>query len=404
MPDGLPGGRPAVEDAGSRTDRAPLLCFTTDAATEAALREGLADMLPVAPDIRRADIRGAITALQREATPSTLVVDVSGDAQPLAALEDLAQVVEPDVTVLVIGDRQDMDFYRRITRGLGVREYLFKPLTAEFVARHFGPAVGGRVDTGSVVRGGRVLTVMGARPGVGASTIVTNLAWYLGALANRHTLLLDADLRTGTAAMMLGVPPTTALLDGLRNPLRMDDVYISRAVQAVGPRLDVLASESGIAESVNYTADAMGPLLDLLQRRYNFIVIDLIGRGPLLRQIGDYAHQGIVVLDPSLPAIRDTLRLLALATGPRQVRRPLLVLNRAGAPGGLTTAEVTDALQCKPEIVIPDIGRRAREAELAGKPIVSSRGPMYNAVAEIASRAAGVRPPASGWRFPLRVF
>jgi pilus assembly protein CpaE len=298
-----------------------------------------------------------------------------------------------------------MDFYRRVTRGLGVREYLFKPLTVEMVARHFAPALSGRLESASALRGGRVLTVIGARPGVGASTIAANLAWYLGALASRHTLLLDPDLQTGTAALMVGVQATPALRAGLENPGRLDELYVGRAVQAAGPRLDVLATESALDEHFSYTTGAADRLIDMLQRRYNFIVIDLpVGHSPLLRELRERSHQSVIVLDSSLPAIRDTLRLLALPVGPRQVRRPLLVLNRAGVPGTLSKAQVEEALQLAPEIVIPDIGRHAREAELSGKPAISSRGSMRDAIAQIALSTAGVRPDMVRRGFLQRFF
>jgi pilus assembly protein CpaE len=145
--------------------------------------------------------------------------------------------------------------------------------------------------------------------------------------------------------------------------------------------------------------------MDLLHRRYNFIVIDLpVNQSQIVQELREAAHQSIVVLDPSLPAIRDTLRLLALAVGPRHVGRPLLVLNRAGAPGGLTVAQVEEALQAKPEILIPDIGRRVREAETAGKPVAALRGPMQDAIAEIARRSVGTHQAERKPRFLRRIF
>ena len=74
----------APEEFSGRSDRVALLGFATDAATEATLREGLAGILQVPPDIRRANIRQAIVALQRGVAPSTLIVDLAGEAQPLA--------------------------------------------------------------------------------------------------------------------------------------------------------------------------------------------------------------------------------------------------------------------------------------------------------------------------------
>ena len=402
MPEGLPvlAGAPATGEAGTRSDRVPLLGFVNDAETETALREGLADALQAAPDIRRANVHKAIIALQHGAAGSTLVVDVAGEDQPLAALADLAQVVEPNVTVLVVGDRQDVDFYRRVTRGLGVREYLFKPLTAEMVARHFGTALGGRTDASTVLLGGRVLAVVGARAGVGASTIATNLAWYLSEQAKRHTVLVDADLKTGTAAMMLGVQPTSALHNAMEAPERLDELYVERAIQTAGVRLDVLASELPLDQHLAYSAGAAMRLIDLLQRRYNFIIIDLPAvRRRIAQEFHASAHQNVMVLDPTLPALRDALRLLSLPAAPRHIGRPLLVLNRAGTPGSLTVAQIEDALQIAPGVVIPELGRRLRESELTGKPAVSVSGPLRDAVAEIARHSAGVRLAAPPSRF-----
>src|SRR3954447_7857733 len=116
-----------ADQATSRHDRPSLVAFAADAHSEEALEDGLADLVPGKLDIRRGSIRTAVAAMQKEATPKVLVVDVSGEDQPLTALGDLAHVVEPDVAVLVIGDLDNVDFYREITRGLGAADYLAKP-------------------------------------------------------------------------------------------------------------------------------------------------------------------------------------------------------------------------------------------------------------------------------------
>ena len=125
------GAAPTVAPrmAAARHDRPQLMTFLADAHTEAAVRDGLADLLLETADMRRGGIRTAVTALQKITTPRILVVDVSGEDEPLAALASLSEVVEPDVCVLVVGDIHDITFYREVTRGLGAMEYLAKPLT-----------------------------------------------------------------------------------------------------------------------------------------------------------------------------------------------------------------------------------------------------------------------------------
>lgn len=372
------------EESG-RADRKPLIGFARDAETEAALREGFAEALPGGGDIRRGNIGDAIAAMKREPTPQVLIVDVAGEAQPLAVLEDLAQVLEPDVRVLVVGEREDMDFYRRLTRSLGVHEYLFKPLMREIVARLFATALAPQGSTDGGVRGGRIITLTGARGGVGTSTLAANLAWQLGQLERRHTVLLDSDLHCGCMALLLGARPGQALREALQNPARIDELYVERAVQPVGARLSLLASEEAVAEPSPVGPGAAARLLPLLQRRYNFIVIDLPYQPqPLFRDIFDMAHQRVLVADPSLPALRDMVRLMALPGGSAQARRPVVVLSQADRPGGLGRREVAQALEMEPDVVVPYVPKPLALAEAQGIPAVQGCAPLREAVAALA--------------------
>ena len=124
------GQKPAAE-------RAAVMGFVTDADSELALREGMSELVPSIL-IKRNSIRQATALLRKMPSPEVLVVDITGEDAPLAALHDLSEVVEPNTRVLVIGDRADMNFYRSLTRDLGVAEYLYKPL-----ARRWWPACSG---------------------------------------------------------------------------------------------------------------------------------------------------------------------------------------------------------------------------------------------------------------------
>ena len=141
---------PIGDHASGRHDRPALAVFISDARSEEALRDGLTDFVTEDPDIRRGGVRAAIAAMQKSATPKVLVVDVSGEDQPLTALGDLSHVVEPDVCVLVVGEINNADFYREVTRGLGAADYLPKPLTRDKVLAAFRCL---RVGPGTILRG-----------------------------------------------------------------------------------------------------------------------------------------------------------------------------------------------------------------------------------------------------------
>ncbi len=106
------------------------------------------------------------------------------------------------------------------------------------------------------MQGGRVVTITGVRGGVGASTIATNLAWYLGKRANRHTILVDADLHRGNCALLLNAKSGAGLRTALETPQRVDELFVERSAQPVTERLHVLSGEENLTEQVKYEQGA----------------------------------------------------------------------------------------------------------------------------------------------------
>jgi pilus assembly protein CpaE len=374
-----------IEPSRDRTRR-HVLAFVTDEASENALRRGLEEALPASElDLRRGNLSTAIRTLQKTRTPEVLIVDVTGENHALTALGDLSEVVEPTVRVLVIGDRDDVEFYRYLTRRLGAIEYLHKPLAPDHVARHFGPVILQKAPVIEAVHGGRVITITGVRGGVGATTLAANLAWHLSAQLRHHTLLLDGDLHRGTAAMLLGAETGPGLRVALQAPQRIDELFVERSALPVNDRLHVLAANEDLSEQPEYVVGAAQRLVTALRRRYNYVVIDVpFAPLPFNRALLDQAHLRIVVMEPTLACVRDALRLLALPNGAAQSRRALVVLNRSTTPNALTSQQIEKMLGFKPDITIPDQPRDIESAATLGTPAVTTRGPFRNAILDLA--------------------
>ena len=380
-----------TDTASARYDRPSLIGFITDARSEEAVREGLGEVTVEQLDIRRGGVRAAIAAMQKMATPKVLVVDVSGEDQPLTALGDLAHVVEPDVCVLVIGETNNVDFYREITRGMGAADYLAKPLTRDIVARHFSAFLRGKTPGAQATMGGRSIAITGVRGGVGATTLAVNMAWNFGVLMRRHTVLLDPDIQTGSAAFLLNVQPGPGLRVALEAPERLDSLLAERAAQPAAERLHVLAGEEAVAIQPNPAPGAAKVLLDALRSRYNFIVADVpFAPVPLYRDLLDLVDQRVLVMEPTLAAVRDTLRLLSLPAGEEQSQRAIVVLNRVGITGGLTRRQVEDALKMKVDVAIPDLPRQLGNAATLGEPAIATSNGFRAGVNEISRQVAFV--------------
>jgi pilus assembly protein CpaE len=385
-----------AEQALARHDRPELIAFVTDANSEEAVRTGLADSVNEAIDLRRGGVRAAITTMQKAVTPRLLLIDVSGEDEPLRALGDLSNVVEPDVRVLVIGERDNLEFYREITRGLGAAEYLPKPLTRDKVARHFGAIVAGQAPSADGVHGGRAVAVTGVRGGVGATTIAVNLAWHFGVRMHRHTVLLDPDLHLGTASFMLNMASGAGLRMALESPERIDALLAERAAQPVADRLHVLSGEEKLGELPVHAAGAAERLIVALRRRYGAIVVDApFAPVPLYRDLLEQVHQRVLVLEPTLAGVRDTLRLMALPHGAGGRQRAVLVLNRVGITGGLSRRQIEDSLKMKVDVAIPDLPRQLGQAATMGEPAVMTVPVFRNAIVELAKQIGFISMPDS---------
>ncbi len=377
----------------ARHDRPALVGFISDAQSEDAIREGLTDLTTEHLDVRRGGIRAAIAAMQRQATPKVLMVDVSGEERPLSALGDLANAVEPDVSVLVVGDIDHVDFYREVTRSMGASEYLAKPLTRDAVTRHFGAFISGQFRAGpDAALGGRAVSVTGVRGGVGATTIAVNLAWNFGVAMHRHTVLVDPDIHLGAAAFLLNVQPGLGLRMALEMPDRIDALLAERAALPVADRLHILASEEQPSVTANHAPGAAAALIEAMRRRYNFIVADVpFAPVRLYNDFLDLVDQRVLVMVPTLAAVRDTVRLLTLPKGPRQDQRAVIVLNRVGMPGGLTRQQVEEALKMKVDVAIPDQPRQVGNAATLGEAVMKSSAGVRSGIQELARQVAGVR-------------
>ncbi|MFT8246981.1 AAA family ATPase [Roseomonas sp. BN140053] len=375
--------------------RVPILAFVTDDESEAALRGGFVDV-GAGFQARRGDAHTAARTLEKEGTPAILLVDISGIEDPFAALDALASVCTPDVRVLVVGESSNLTLYRRLTRDLGIAEYLYKPLTRENVAIFFGPHVTGAAQQGGGERGGSVITVSGARGGCGATTIAVNLALQLAEVSRGHVALLDLHLRTGTAGIMLGVRSGTGLRVALEEPDRVDSLFLDRSSIPVADRVRLVASEEPMEAAPRPTENGVKNLLAMLTARFNFVVVDTHSPPGVAERIAlATAQNRVVVTGPDVAGIRDTLaiRKFAASLGGGNV---LTVLNRENLPGGLKTKLVSDGLGAAPDVIIPDLPRHLPRAAHFGRPAIEESAVFRKALTPLTHRIAAVKPAEAG--------
>ncbi len=321
---------------------------------------------------------------------------------PVSEMHHLAEVCEPGVAVVVVGDRNDVGLYRDLTQA-GVSDYIVKPLTRALVQAAVQPLLGD--GTAQPVAAplsqklGRVVAVVGTRGGVGATTVASNLAWHLANNESRRVALVDLDLHYGDAALMLDVKVGGGLREVLENPQRVDELFLDRAMTRSGERLYVLAGEEKLDLPLRLDPNAVEPLIGLLRKQFHYVIIDAPrGNEIFLRQVLEQAAVRILVADQTARAVRDTLRLRQFLDQPQAGQRNVLVVNRVGeqGKGGIEIKDLAATIGMSVDVSIPFHPKSALSAANAGLPVVGNRGPIASSIVEIAEELSGRRAAPSG--------
>jgi pilus assembly protein CpaE len=382
--------------------RLPLMAFV-DAETERVLQG--ASVLLGRSAIMRGGIAKAIDHLSEERSPHLLLVDISGIDLPLSQIHTLADVCEPGTTVVAIGDHNDVGLYRDLIDA-GVSHYIVKPLTRELLTKALTPKVNSGDIGRSSLKLGKVVSVIGARGGVGATTLACNLAWHLANRQSRRVALVDLDLQHGDCSFLFNLDTTPGFHDALANPLRLDHLLLDRIMTQHGDRLFILGSEEPLHDNVQFTVPAIDTLFSVLRSLFHYVIVDVPRIAtPAYRRALEIADRRVIVVDQTMRAMRDASRLVKLFdSGTPGIEhsaehRNIFVVNRVGEAGNrsLSLKEIQSILNVQPTSLIPFLPSLMTPAAHSGEVAANKRGKFSDAVGVLALELSGRHERRRWW-------
>ncbi len=363
-----------VETHEAQTAVADCVAFVSDNQTHGVV-ESAARQFFDEPIVRDGGSQQALEYLSENAAPKVLIVDIGDSSAPLTAMLSLTVAFNEEIRVIGIGTVNDINLYREMV-GAGITDYLVKPVTekalASALARAEEPihsdAPGDQPAAPKVNR----IAVIGARGGVGASTVAVNLAWLMSQERKLRTALVDLDLEFGTIALSLDLEPTRGLREALESPGRIDSLFIESATARVNDKFSVMATEETLSEEISYNPNAIDVLFESLGRTNDCIVVDLPRAAFAVRQrVFEAATNIVLVTELSLSCLRDAMRLV---TGIEEVAQdtPITVIaNRAvGSHKGVQVRDFQKALGRKIDFTMPEETKALNKAANSGKPLV----------------------------------
>ena len=169
----------------------------------------------------------------------------------LGGLDELAPVCDASTRVIIIGRMNDVGLYRELVRR-GVSDYLIAPVGALQVVR----TVCGLFSAPDAKPVGRVIAVVGAKGGVGASTIAHNIAFSIARDQMLDSVVTDLDLAFGTAGLDFNQDPPQGIAEAVFSPDRIDNAFIDRLLSKCTDHLSLLAAPATLDHVYDFGADA----------------------------------------------------------------------------------------------------------------------------------------------------
>ena len=191
----------------------------------------------------------ALEAYKSAPTPNVVVLEAPGSRDALLGqLEELAEYCDAGTKVVVLGKLNDIVLYRQLM-ARGVSEYLVAP----FGVVDFIQAMSQLFSVPGAKPLGRVIAVVGAKGGVGASTIAHNLAWSLASVTEMATIIADFDLAFGTAGLDYNQDPPQGVAEAVFAPDRVDTVLVERLLSKCGEKLSLLAAPATLDRVLDFS-------------------------------------------------------------------------------------------------------------------------------------------------------
>jgi pilus assembly protein CpaE len=333
----------------------------------------------------------AIEFYQSAPTPNLIILE--SRSEPKALLESLRLLSEhcdPSSKVVIIGHYNDIGLYRELIRA-GISEYVVAPVSMADVVSVISSIF---VDPDAEPIG-RSIAFIGAKGGVGSSTIAHNVAWSMSTLFSSEVVVADLDLAFGTANINFDQDPAQGIAEAVFSPERIDEVYLDRLLAQCAERLSLLAAPSTLDRVYDFDPEAFSHIIDTAQRSAPLLVLDVphIWSG-WSKSTLTKADDIVITATPELANLRNTKNLIDMLKKLRpNDGPPKLILNQAGVPKRpeISAAEFAEPLGITPMTVIPFepllFGNASNNGRMLGE--MDAKSPIVQIIGEISHILTG---------------
>jgi pilus assembly protein CpaE len=318
--------------------------------------------------------------LLKKKKPDIILMDINmPDMNGLEVTEKIT-VRNPDSAVIMMTVQNEAEYMKKAMLA-GARDYITKPFSEEELLsaikkvyrlenRRKNKEVIEQVGQGDP----QIITLFGAKGGVGKTTIAANLAVSLHNMSNKRVVLLDLDVQFGDVSALLNIIPKQTLSHLVQETGDIDiELLESYAIRHSESGVDLIAAplRPEYAEMVN--AESVDKILRVLKQIYDYIIVDTsCAYNDINLTSMDLANQILIVMSLDLITVKNTKLALEALESLQHRSKTQLILNKSNKEFGLKTEDVERTIRSSISFNISDSEKIVLNSINKGIPFVIS--------------------------------
>jgi pilus assembly protein CpaE len=344
-------------------------------------------------------LRGPNVRLKSLAVSDLLALAQPSASQPDVVVLDLRETESlpptlatlkrqhPGTGVVIVAARMDPTLMLEAMRA-GVNEWIADPITAA----ELNAAIERVGASRTAAKQGQIVAFIGAKGGVGTTTIAVNVATALAqTVEDERTLLMDFHLSYGDAAVFLGAEPRFSVADALENTHRLDEAFFeSLVVQSKSTGVHLLASAERAVGTVDMRRIAT--LLTFAASHYRYTFLDVPRSEAAVLDSLEGVASILIVANQELATVRNAGRIAATLRQRYGKDRVKVVISRYDKQSEIANEDVERVVGSPVKYTVPSDYRAALNALNKGRPIALDKdSKLAPAFQSLAFELAGIR-------------
>jgi Flp pilus assembly CpaE family ATPase len=322
------------------------------------------------------------------------------DSQGLESLTAIRHAA-PSIPVVVLTSLDDQDFAHEAVR-CGAQDYLIKgELTGGMLARTLSYAMLRQRDQARALRAesqaalNKIAGFLGARGGVGTTTVACHFSLELKQRSGGRVLLADLDVAGGSAGFLMKAVSPHTLQEAASNLERLDESYWNKIVVCGADGPDVLLSRVSLALKEQANSETARNVFEFARPMYPWIVMDLGRLNPLAVSLLPDLSDLFLIATLEVAVLYEVKQLVSrLADAGLNRTRLHLIVNQTLKHSDLSPTEAGKMLGVPIHAALPECGSELSEAYAKGQ-LLNAKTEFRRQIGRLAERVAGLEAKKS---------